>query len=58
MFDSPLDALDKKVSRLVARGILSQYPGKTKIIFSNTLDYWQGVDYVYFLENGSIVKEG
>ncbi len=56
MFDSPLDALDKKVAKQVALGILRNFRGKTKIIFSNTLDHWQGVDYVYFLEKGSIIK--
>ena len=58
MFDSPLDALDKNVARKVASGIMSNFSGKTKIIFTNSLEFWDEVDYIYELENGKIIKEG
>ncbi len=42
----------------VANGILANYNNKTKIIFSNSLEFWDEVDYIYQLENGTIIKEG
>lgn len=56
MFDSPLDALDKNVAHKVAQGILSNFKDKTKIIFTNSLEFWDEVDYIYELENGNIIK--
>ena len=52
LFDNPLSALDPKVQVKVARAILETNPGKTKIIFSNTTLYWEGVDIVYVLRDG------
>jgi ABC-type transport system involved in cytochrome bd biosynthesis fused ATPase/permease subunit len=48
--------LDKNVAIKVASGILSKFPGKTKIIFTNSLEFWKGVDQIIYLENGKIVK--
>lgn len=54
MLDCPLDSLDRKVAQKVATGILNNYQEKTRIIFSNSTEFWNGVDRVYFIENGQL----
>jgi hypothetical protein len=48
--------LDKNVAMKVASGILSEYPDKTKLIFTNSIEFWKGVDQIIYLENGRIIK--
>jgi ABC-type bacteriocin/lantibiotic exporter with double-glycine peptidase domain len=58
LLDSPLSALDPKVAQQLAANILTYLKGSTVIIFSNSTLHWQGVDHVYVLDEGSMVKEG
>jgi ABC-type transport system involved in cytochrome bd biosynthesis fused ATPase/permease subunit len=53
VMDDPISALDVKVaSYVVNEGILGFLNGKTRIVFSASMNHLQKFDRIYYIENG------
>jgi len=59
VFDDPLSAMDAHVGAVVfQRCFLEMLRGKTRVFFTNQLQYCERCDYIYVLDNRSICEQG
>jgi len=59
VFDDPLSAMDAHVGAVVfQRCFLEMLMGKTRVFFTNQLQYCERCDYIYVLDNRTICEQG
>ncbi|XP_033208793.1 probable multidrug resistance-associated protein lethal(2)03659 isoform X2 [Belonocnema kinseyi] len=59
LFDDPLSAVDAEVGRLIFEQCICNFlKGKTRILVTHQLQYLRNVDYIYFLNGGSVEHKG
>lgn len=58
--DDPLSAVDAHVGRFIIENCLVNGPlaSRTRILVTHALHVLDRADYIYVMENGSIVEEG
>ena len=58
LLDEPTSSLDPRSEALVYERIFAAYPDKTIVSTLHRLHLLEHFDYVYYLENGSVLREG